>query len=42
MIPALRGLSNLQVSFGSAMDLSMAIADSVLGKRAAGEEEEVR
>jgi exonuclease III len=42
MIPALRGLSNLQVSFGSATDVSMAIADSVLGKRLAGEEEEVQ
>jgi hypothetical protein len=42
MIPALRGLSNLHVSFGSATDVSMAIADSMLGKRPAGEEEEVQ
>jgi hypothetical protein len=42
MIPALRGLSHLQVSFGSATDVSMAFADSVLGKRPAGEEEEVQ
>jgi hypothetical protein len=41
MIPAMRGLSNLQVSFGSATDVQMANGDTVLGKRAAGEEEEV-
>jgi hypothetical protein len=42
MIPAMRGLSNLQVSFGSALDVQMANADTVLGKRSAGEEEEVQ
>jgi hypothetical protein len=42
MIPALRGLSNLQVSFGSATDVPMMAADMILGKRAAGEEEEVQ
>jgi hypothetical protein len=42
MIPAMRGISNLYVSFGSATDISMANADSVLGKRTAGEEEEVQ
>jgi hypothetical protein len=42
MIPAMQGLSSLQVSFGSATDVPMADADSVLGKRIAGEEEEVQ
>jgi hypothetical protein len=42
MIPALRGLSNLQVSFESAKDVDMIPVDRVLGKRAAGEEEEVQ
>jgi hypothetical protein len=42
MIPAMCGLSNLQVSFGSATDVQMANGDTVLGKRAAGEEEEVQ
>jgi hypothetical protein len=42
MIPPMRGLSNLQVSFGSAADVEMLPADRVLGKRAAGEEEEVQ
>jgi hypothetical protein len=37
MIPAMRGISNLYVSFGSATDISMANADSVLGKRTARE-----
>jgi hypothetical protein len=40
MIPAMQGLSNLQVSFGSATDVTMSPADSVLGKHAAGAEEE--
>jgi hypothetical protein len=35
MIPAVKGLSNLQVSFGSGSDVSMTPADSVLGKRMA-------
>jgi hypothetical protein len=35
MIPAVRGLSNLEVSFGSESDVSMQAADSVLGKRTA-------
>ncbi|KAK1629703.1 hypothetical protein QYE76_004018 [Lolium multiflorum] len=39
MIPALRNLSTLQVSFGSASDVSMLPADSVLGKRGADEGE---
>jgi hypothetical protein len=42
MIPPMRGLSNLHVSFGSAADVEMLPADRVLGKRAAGEEEEVQ
>jgi hypothetical protein len=42
MIPALRGLSNLQVSFGSATDVTMIAADTILGKRPAGEEDEVQ
>jgi hypothetical protein len=33
MIPAFRGLSNLEVSFGSGSDVSMTAADSILGKR---------
>ncbi|KAM0888315.1 hypothetical protein ACQ4PT_028441 [Festuca glaucescens] len=37
MIPAMRNLSNLQVSFGSASDTLMPPADSVLGKRGAEE-----
>lgn len=39
MIPALHGLSSLQVSFGSVSDTAMAPADTVLGKRAAEEQE---
>jgi hypothetical protein len=38
MIPALQGLSSLQVSFGSVNDTSMPAADSVLGKRLADQE----
>jgi hypothetical protein len=38
MIPPMKGLSTLQVSFGSA-DVNMVAADSILGKRAAKEEE---
>jgi hypothetical protein len=37
MIPAVRGLSNLEVSYGSGSDVSMTAADSVLGKRMAGD-----
>jgi hypothetical protein len=39
MIPALQGLSSLQVSFGSLNDVSMSPADTVLGKRTAEEQE---
>jgi hypothetical protein len=39
MIPAVRGLSNLEVSYGSGSDVSMTTADSVLGKRLAGDTE---
>ncbi|KAM0927888.1 hypothetical protein ACQ4PT_002131 [Festuca glaucescens] len=39
MIPALQGLSSLQVSFGSASDTTMIPADTVLGKRGAEEQE---
>lgn len=39
MIPALQGLSSMQVSFGSVNDITMHPADSVLGKRAADEQE---
>ncbi|KAM0834413.1 hypothetical protein ACQ4PT_063617 [Festuca glaucescens] len=39
MIPALRNLSHLQVSFGSVSDVSMPPADTVLGKRTAEENE---
>jgi hypothetical protein len=39
MISALQGMSSLQVSFGSVNDVSMQAADTVLGKRAADEEE---
>jgi hypothetical protein len=35
MIPAVRGLSNIEVSFGSGSDVSMMAADSILGKRTA-------
>jgi hypothetical protein len=43
MIPAVKGLSNLQVSFGSGSDVSMTAADSVLGKRMAeGNDEPVQ
>jgi hypothetical protein len=42
MIPALRGLSDLHVSFGSATDIPMVPADTILGKRSAIEEEEVQ
>jgi hypothetical protein len=37
MIPAIRDLSGLEVSFGSASDVSMAAGDSVLGKRPAAD-----
>ncbi|KAM0890726.1 hypothetical protein ACQ4PT_026820 [Festuca glaucescens] len=40
MIPALRGLSSLQVSFGLVNDVLMIPADTVLGKRSAEEGEE--
>jgi hypothetical protein len=36
MILAMQGLSNLQNSFGSDTDVSMAHADSILGKRCRG------
>uniref|UniRef100_A0ACD5ZK78 Uncharacterized protein n=1 Tax=Avena sativa TaxID=4498 RepID=A0ACD5ZK78_AVESA len=39
MIPAMQNLSNLQVSFGSATDVTMTPADTILGKRAAEESE---
>jgi hypothetical protein len=39
MIPALQGLSSLQVSFGSVGDVSMPPVDTVLGKRGAEEPE---
>jgi hypothetical protein len=39
MIPALQGLSSLQVSFGSVNDVSMIPADTILGKRLADEQE---
>jgi hypothetical protein len=39
MIPALHGLSDLQVSFGSASDVAMYPADTILGKRNAEEPE---
>ncbi|KAK1615802.1 hypothetical protein QYE76_021319 [Lolium multiflorum] len=39
MIPALQGLSSLQVSFGSVNDISMPPADTILGKRAADDQE---
>jgi hypothetical protein len=39
MIPALQGLSSLQVSFGSVNDVSMTPADTILGKRGAEEQE---
>jgi hypothetical protein len=39
MIPALQGLSSLQVSFGSTSDTVMAPADTILGKRVAEEAE---
>jgi hypothetical protein len=43
MIPTVKGLSNLQVSFGSGSDVSMTPADSVLGKRMAeGNDEPVQ
>jgi hypothetical protein len=38
MIPALQGLSSLQVSFGSA-DTTMVPADTILGKRTTEEQE---
>jgi hypothetical protein len=41
MIPALRGLSLLQVSFGSASDVVMTPGDTILGKRGTCDEEEV-
>jgi hypothetical protein len=39
MIPALQGLSSLQVSFGSVTDTVMSPADTILGKRGAEEQE---
>jgi hypothetical protein len=39
MIPALQGLSSLQVSFGSVNDISMPPADTILGKRVADDQE---
>jgi hypothetical protein len=39
MIPAIRGLSAMEFSQGSGSDVSMSNADSILGKRAAGETE---
>jgi hypothetical protein len=39
MIPPLRGLSQLEMSQGSGSDVSMTAADTVLGKRMAGESE---
>lgn len=39
MIPALQGLSSLQASFGSVSDVAMTPADTVLGKRAAADQE---
>jgi hypothetical protein len=39
MIPAMQGLSDLQVSFGSMSDVSMPAADTILGKRTAEEQE---
>jgi hypothetical protein len=39
MIPPMRGLSNLQVSFGSDGDVVMTPADGVLGKRPADDDE---
>ncbi|KAK1683368.1 hypothetical protein QYE76_044216 [Lolium multiflorum] len=39
MIPALQGLSSLQVSFGSVNDVHMQPADTILGKRMADEQE---
>jgi hypothetical protein len=40
IIPAMQWLSNLHVSFGSATDVTMSPADSMLGKRTASAEEE--
>jgi hypothetical protein len=40
MIPAIRDLSGLEVSFGSASDVSMTAGDSVLGKRSAADKHE--
>jgi hypothetical protein len=39
MIPALQGLSSLQVSFGSVNDISIPSADTILGKRVADDQE---
>lgn len=39
MIPALHGLSSLQVSFGSVSDVVMSPADTILGKRVAEDQE---
>jgi hypothetical protein len=39
MIPALQGLSSLQVSFDSVNDVQMQPADTILGKRMADEKE---
>jgi hypothetical protein len=40
MIPAIRDLSGLEVSFGSASDVSMTAGDLVLGKRSAADKHE--
>jgi hypothetical protein len=37
MIPAMQGLSDLHVSFGSMSEVSMSAADTILGKRTAEE-----
>ena len=42
MISALKGLSNQVVSFGSATDVQMQEADSILRKRTAEEKDEVQ
>jgi hypothetical protein len=40
MIPTMRDLSGLEVSFGSGSDVSMTAGDSVLGKRSAADKQE--
>jgi hypothetical protein len=39
MIPAMQGLSDLHVSFGSMSDVSMPAADTIMGKRTVEEQE---